>query len=192
MKRRSERWRPKQHASRERKHRRSRGRRHHRRARPTAVHKLLPGRGRTAPIRLRPISWAGWPTERSRCPRAIVERQSSLKRQAVKDFETLTTSARQRPRRRKPCVSGRDAYEEEAPQYPAEEPAASSQKFEPHLDSEDVNSVDYDTWQERDLELAYEPEEEQPERSSRCGIARSTAPADEYERTRPHSPTAAW
>ena len=70
------------------------------------------------------------------------------------------------PDAREQLLSGRDAYEEEAPQYPAEEPAASSHKFEPHLDSEDVNSVDSDTWQERDLELAYEPEEE-------------------YERTRP-------
>ena len=70
------------------------------------------------------------------------------------------------PDAREQLLSGRDAYEEEAPQYPAEEPAASSHKFEPHLDPEDVNSVDSDTWQERDLELAYEPEEE-------------------YERTRP-------
>jgi class 3 adenylate cyclase len=70
------------------------------------------------------------------------------------------------PDAREQLLSGRDAYEEEAPQYPAEEPAASSHKFEPHLDSEYVNSVDSDTWQERDLELAYEPEEE-------------------YERTRP-------
>ena len=70
------------------------------------------------------------------------------------------------PDAREQLLSGRDAYEEEAPQYPAEDPAASSHKFEPHLDSEDVNSVDSDTWQERDLELAYEPEEE-------------------YERTRP-------
>ena len=70
------------------------------------------------------------------------------------------------PDAREQLLSGRDAYEEEAPQFPAEEPAASSHKFEPHLDSEDVNSVDSDTWQERDLELAYEPEEE-------------------YERTRP-------
>ena len=70
------------------------------------------------------------------------------------------------PDAREQLLSGRDAYEEEAPQYPAEEPAASSHKFEPHLDPEDVNSVDFDTWQERDLELAYEPEEE-------------------YERTRP-------
>ena len=72
-----------------------------------------------------------------------------MKKQAVKDFETLTISARERPKAAKSVGQTRDAYEEEAPQYPAEEPAASSQKFEPHLDSEDVNSVDYDTWQER-------------------------------------------
>jgi class 3 adenylate cyclase len=64
------------------------------------------------------------------------------------------------PDAREQWLSGRDAYDEEAPQIPAKEPAASSHKFEPHLDSEDVNSVDSDSWQERDLELAYEPEEE--------------------------------
>jgi class 3 adenylate cyclase len=90
------------------------------------------------------------------------------------------------PDAREQLLSGRDAYEEEAPQYPAEEPAASSHKFEPHLDSEDVNSVDYDTWQERDLELAYEPEEEQPRAVPPVRHrSRSMAPADEYERTRP-------
>ena len=41
---------------------------------------------------------------------------------------------------REQLLSGRDAYEEEAPQFPAEEPAASSHKLEPHLDPEDVNS----------------------------------------------------
>jgi len=90
------------------------------------------------------------------------------------------------PDAREQLLSGRDAYEEEAPQFPAEEPAASSHKFEPHLDSEDVNSVDYDTWQERDLELAYEPEEEQPRAVPPVRHrSRSMAPADEYERTRP-------
>jgi hypothetical protein len=90
------------------------------------------------------------------------------------------------PDAREQLLSGRDAYEEEAPQFPAEEPAASSHKFEPHLDSEDVNSVDYDTWQERDLELACEPEEEQPRAVPPVRHrSRSMAPADEYEQTRP-------
>ena len=90
------------------------------------------------------------------------------------------------PDAREQLLSGRDAYEEEAPQFPAEEPAASSNKFEPHLDSEDVNSVDYDTWQERDLELAYQPEEEQPRAVPPVRHrSRRMAPADEYERTRP-------
>ena len=49
---------------------------------------------------------------------------------------------------------------------------------------EDVNSVDYENWQER-LERAYEPEEEQPRALPLVRHrARSMAPADEYERTR--------
>ncbi len=56
--------------------------------------------------------------------------------------------------------------------------------FEPHLESEDVNFVDDDTWQERDLEPAYEPEEEQP-RAVPPVLHRSRSMADEYERTRP-------
>ena len=47
-----------------------------------------------------------------------------------------------------------------------------------------MNSVDYENWQER-LERAYEPEEEQPRALPLVRHrARSTAPADEYERTR--------
>ena len=111
----------------------------------------------------------------------LLSGQSSLKKQAVKrfrdvdDFGTATAEA---------ANQKRDAYDEEAPQYPAEEPAASSRNFEPHLDAEDVNSVDYETWQER-LERAYEPEEEQPRALPLVRHrARSMAPADEYERTR--------
>jgi hypothetical protein len=55
----------------------------------------------------------------------------------------------------------REAYEPEAPRYPpaTEEPASGAHRFRPHLEAEDVNSVDYDTRQ-RDLEPAYEPEDE--------------------------------
>ena len=56
-----------------------------------------------------------------------------------------------------------EAYELEAPQYQSnEDPAASSQKSESHLDLQDLNWVEYDMRHERDLEPAYEPEHEQP------------------------------
>ena len=143
-------------------------------------------RGGTAPIRLRPIfrGRAGRP----RGPDAreqLLSGQSSLKKQAVKRFRDVDDFGAATAEAATTVDQTRDAYEEEAPQYPAEEPAASSHKFEPHLDSEDVNSVDYDTWQERDLELAYEPEEEQSRALPLVRHrARGTAPADEYERTR--------
>jgi class 3 adenylate cyclase len=128
------------------------------------------------------VPWASWPTaEVADAREKLLSGQSSLKKQAVKrfrdvdDFGTATAEA---------ANQKRDAYDEEAPQYPAEEPAASSRNFEPHLDAEDVNSVDDENWQER-LERAYEPEEEQPRALPLVRHrARSTAPAEEYERTR--------
>ena len=110
--------------------------------------------------------------------------QSSLKKQAVKRFRDVDDFGAATAEAATTVDQTRDAYEEEAPQYPAEEPAASSRNFEPHLDAEDVNSVDYENWQER-LERAYEPEEEQPRALPLVRHrTRSTAPADEYERTR--------
>jgi hypothetical protein len=50
----------------------------------------------------------------------------------------------------------------------SEQPAGSSDKFEPHFDLQDLNWVEYDTRQARDLE----PDE------------RNAAPEEEYERTR--------
>jgi class 3 adenylate cyclase len=86
------------------------------------------------------------------------------------------------------------AYELEAPQYlPNEDPTASSQKLEPHLDLQDSNWDEYDMRHERDLEPAYEPEHEQPLAlpqgrypSRRAAPVRHTqrhaAPEGEYER----------
>jgi hypothetical protein len=81
----------------------------------------------------------------------------------------------------------REAYEAEAPQYPpAQEPAAPSQRFEPHLDAEDVNSLDYDTRQERNFGPDYETEDEHSLLAQAVRYSpRSAAPEEEYERNRP-------
>ena len=75
----------------------------------------------------------------------------------VPDLGATTAKAAQTARQT------REAYEPEAPQYPpvAEEAAAPAHRLEPHLEPEDLNSVEYDTRQ-RDPEPAYEPEDEQP------------------------------
>ena len=131
------------------------------------------------------VPWAGWPTEQVADAREkLLSGQSSLKKQAVKRFRDVDDFGTATAEAATTVDQKRDAYDEEAPQYPAEEPAASSRNFEPHLDAEDVNSVDYENWQER-LERAYEPEEEQPRALPLVRHrARSMAPADEYERTR--------
>jgi hypothetical protein len=81
----------------------------------------------------------------------------------------------------------REAYEAEAPQYPpAQEPAAPSQRFEPHLDAEDVNSLDYDTRQERNFGPDYETEDEHSLLAQAVRYSpRSAAPEEEYERNPP-------
>ena len=81
----------------------------------------------------------------------------------------------------------REAYEAEAPQYPpAQEPAAPSQRFEPHLDAEDVNSLDYDTRQERNFGPDYETEDEHSLLAQAVRYSpRSAAPEEEYELNRP-------
>ena len=131
------------------------------------------------------VPWAGWPREEVADAREQrLSGQSSLKKQAVKRFRDIDDFGAATAEAATTVDQTRDAYEEEAPQYPAEEPAASSRNFEPHLDAEDVNSVDYENWQER-LERAYEPEEEQPRALPLVRHRmRSMAPADEYERTR--------
>ena len=129
--------------------------------------------------------WAGWPTEEVADAREqLLSGQSSLKKQAVKRFRDIDDFGAATAEAATTVDQTRDAYEEEAPQYPDEEPAESSRNFEPHLDAEDVNSVDYENWQER-IERAYEPEEEQSRALPLVRHrARGTAPADEYERTR--------
>jgi hypothetical protein len=81
----------------------------------------------------------------------------------------------------------REAYEAEAPQYPpAQEPAAPSQRFEPHLGAEDVNSLDYDTRQERNFGPDYETEDEHSLLAQAVRYSpRSAAPEEKYERNRP-------
>ena len=137
--------------------------------------------------------WAGWPTEEVADAREqLLSGQSSLKKQAVKRFRDIDDFGAATAEAATTVDQTRDAYEEEAPQYPDEEPAASSRNFEPHLDAEDVNSVDYENWQER-IERAYEPEEEQPARSHWCDIGRVAwrRPMSTNGRAA-HSPTAAW
>jgi hypothetical protein len=130
------------------------------------------------------VPWAGWPTEEVADAREqLLSGQSSLKKEAVKRFRDVDDLGAATEAATTVDQTG-DAYEEEGPQHPAEEPAASSRNFVPHLEAEDVNSVDYENWQER-LERAYEPEVEQPRALPPVRQrARSTAPADEYERTR--------
>ena len=80
-------------------------------------------------------------------------------------------------------LPGAREREEEAPQYSAtEQPVGSSDKFEPPLDLQHLNWVQYDARQERDLEPDSEPEDEQP----LALMMRHTpaAPEEEYERTR--------
>ena len=95
----------------------------------------------------------------------LLSGRSSLKKQGVKGFRDVvgevhdlgaaTAKAAQTARHT------REAFEPEAPQYPPEEPSAPSHRFEPEFDPEELNSVEYDTRQ-RDLEPAYEPEDEHP------------------------------
>ena len=76
-----------------------------------------------------------------------------------------------------------EAYELEAPQYqPNEDPAASSQKLEPHLDLQDLNWVEYDMRHEQDLEPAYEPEHEQPLALPHGPYSRRAAPVRHTQR----------
>ena len=73
--------------------------------------------------------------------------------QGFRDIRALETA-----KAAKSVRQTRDAYEEEAPQYPNGEPAASPGS----LYSGDLNSIDYDTRQEGGLEPAFAPAQEQP------------------------------
>jgi class 3 adenylate cyclase len=132
------------------------------------------------------IAWVGSP-ELHEPREQLLSGRYSLKKQMItgfRDFDDLSAETAK-------AAKGRtsEAYEEEAPQYPAEEPVASSHRLGPYLDLEDLNCADYESPQERNLEPAYQFEEEQPlavppVRHRR----RSLAQADEYERTlRPRS-----
>ena len=90
---------------------------------------------------------------------------SSLKKQGVKGFRNVVGEVHDlgaaTAKTAQTARQTREAYDPEAPQYPpaTEEPASGAHWFQPHLEAEDLNSVDYDTRQ-RDLEPAYEPEDE--------------------------------
>ncbi len=131
----------------------------------------------------------GWPAVLSSARDRLLSGRSSLRNQRVKglrdvargvhDPDTVTTEAAKAARQT------REAYEPEAPQYPlAEESARSSHNFEPLLDPQDLNPVDYDTRQERDYEHADEPEDQQPVVLPPVQHT-LTAQEEEYERTRP-------
>ena len=135
---------------------------------------------------------AGWTAVLPSARERLLSGRSSLKKQGVKGFRDVvgevhdlgaaTAKAAQTARHT------REAFEPEAPQYPPEEPSAPSHRFEPEFDPEELNSVEHDTRQ-RDLEPAYDPEDEHPvpappvRYSPRSAAA---APAEEeYERKRP-------
>ena len=75
----------------------------------------------------------------------------------------------------------RDSYE---PQF-LEEDFANSLEFESHVNRGDSSSVDYDTQDERDLEFAYGPNDEQPVAASTPRHARRrTVRTEEHKRKR--------
>ena len=84
---------------------------------------------------------------------------SSLKKQGVKGFRNVVGEVHDlgaaTAKTAQTARQTREAYEPEAPQYPpaTEERASGAHRFQPHLEAEDLNSVDYDTRQ-RDLEPA--------------------------------------
>jgi class 3 adenylate cyclase len=93
-----------------------------------------------------PLPWAGGVAE------------EPPKKSAAQGFRDVHALGAGTAKAAKSVGQTRDAYDEEAPQYPNGEPAASSAS----LYSGDLNSIDYDTRQEGDLEPAFAPAEEQP------------------------------
>jgi hypothetical protein len=106
---------------------------------------------------------AGWTAVLPSARERLLRGWSSLKKQGVKGFRNVVGEVHDlgAATAKKTARQTREAYEPEAPQYPpaTEEPASGAHRFRPHLEAEDLNSVDYDTRQ-RDLEPAYEPEDE--------------------------------
>ena len=133
---------------------------------------------------------AGLPSARDR----LLSARSSLKKQGAKGFRDVVGEVRDLGAATGKAVQtarqAREAYEPEAPQYPpVQKSAAPSQRFEPHLDAEDVNSLDYDTRQEPNFDTDYETEDEHsvPAQAVRYSPrSAGAAPAEEeYERNRP-------
>ena len=110
---------------------------------------------------------AGWTAVLPSARERLLRGWSSLKKQGIKGFRNVVGEVHDlgaaTARTPQTARQIREAYEPEAPQYPpaTEEPASGAHRFRPHLEAEDLNSVDYDTRQ-RDLEPAYEPEDEPP------------------------------
>jgi hypothetical protein len=108
---------------------------------------------------------AGWTAVLPSARERLLRGWSSLKKQGVKGFRNVVGELHDlgaaTAKTAQTARQTREAYEPEAPQYPpaTEEPASGTHRFQPHLEAEDLNSVDYDTRQ-RDLELAYEPDDE--------------------------------
>jgi hypothetical protein len=102
---------------------------------------------------------AGWTAVLPSARERLLRGWSSLKKQGIKGFRNVVGEVHDlgaaTARTPQTARQIREAYEPEAPQYPpaTEEPASG--------EAEDLNSVDYDTRQ-RDLEPAYEPEDEPP------------------------------
>ena len=108
---------------------------------------------------------AGWTAVLPSARERLLRGWSSLKKQGIKGFRNVVGELHDlgaaTAKTAQTARQTREAYEPEAPQYPpaTEEPASGTHRFQPHLEAEDLNSVDYDTRQ-RDLELAYEPDDE--------------------------------
>jgi len=111
------------------------------------------------------LSRAGWTAVLPSARERLLRGWSSLKKQGVKGFRNVVGEVHDlgaaTAKTAQTARQTREAYEPEAPQYPpaTEERASGAHRFQPHLEAEDLNSVDYDTRQ-RDLEPAYEPEDE--------------------------------
>ena len=136
---------------------------------------------------------AGWTAVLPSARERLLSGRSSLKKQGVKGFRdvvgevhdlgTATAKAAQTARQT------REAYEPEVPEYAPEDSPSSSNRFEPHFEHDDHNSVEYDT-REHDFEPPYETDEEPPapappvRYSSRNAVASAPAEAA-YEAKRP-------
>jgi hypothetical protein len=121
---------------------------------------------------------AGWPAVHPTARERLLSGRSSPKRKAVKAFRDANREAHDpgaaTAKAAQTARQTRQPYKAEAPQYP---PAKE------HLDSHDLNSGDYATRQERDLEPAYEPDDEQPVEALPARHApRNATPEEEYER----------